>query len=111
MRLSVNFSTGSASLTPAEKAKIDNAYRDVARRFATMRIRILGNTDNVGGYDMNRELSWRRANAVAEYMASQGFDRNRFVVDGKGPDNPIADNGTEHGRAQNRRTDIELIEQ
>jgi len=111
VRLSVNFSTGSASLTPAEKAKIDNAYRDVARRFATMRIRILGNTDNVGGYDMNRELSWRRANAVAEYMASQGFDRNRFVVDGKGPDNPIADNGTEHGRAQNRRTDIELIEQ
>ena len=51
-------------------------------------------------------LSAQRAKAVAQYLQSQGIDNSRFVIVGNGITNPIADNKTEEGMAQNRRTDV-----
>jgi len=86
-------------------------FSNTAREFAGARIRIEGNTDSIGSRDSNVKLSWRRANAVANYLVNKyGFDRNRFVIIGNGPDKPVADNNTDEGRAKNRRTDFALLE-
>ena len=86
-------------------------FSTIAKRFAGFRVRVEGNTDNVGAPDMNRRLSMKRAKAVADYLAgTYSFDPNRFVYVGNGQDSPVASNDTETGRAQNRRTDFELIQ-
>jgi len=109
-QVSVSFPTGSATLSEDSKYKIDREFLTIAQNFANSRIRIAGNTDNTGSYQGNVTLSKRRAQAVANYLSNEhGFDRNRFVVVGNGPDNPTATNGTADGRAKNRRTDFELI--
>ena len=68
--------------------------------------RIEGNTDSVGNAQYNRRLSLGRARAVAAVMEEAGFRRANLEVIGRGEDNPIADNATEHGRLLNRRVDI-----
>jgi NitT/TauT family transport system substrate-binding protein len=109
-QVSVSFPTGSSTLDENAKYIIDEQFLDIAQNFANARIRIAGNTDNTGNYNFNVTLSKRRAQAVADYLAIEhGFDRNRFVVVGYGPDNPVASNNTSQGRAKNRRTDFELI--
>ena len=109
-QVSVSFATGSAELSEDSKYKIDKEFLDIAQNFANSRIRIAGNTDNTGNYDNNVSLSKSRAQSVANYLATEhGFDRNRFVVVGNGPDNPSETNSTSEGRAKNRRTDFELI--
>jgi outer membrane protein OmpA-like peptidoglycan-associated protein len=54
-------------------------------------------------------LSKARAEAVASFLATKGFERGKFDVVGNGPDKPVASNSTEEGRARNRRTDFEVI--
>lgn len=109
-QVTVSFLTGSATLTEDSKYKIDREFLDIAQNFANARIRIAGNTDNTGSYQGNITLSKRRAQSVANYLSNEhGFDKNRFVVVGNGPDNPTASNSSANGRAKNRRTDFELI--
>ena len=54
-------------------------------------------------------LSRARAEAVAQFLMTKGFDRDKFEVIGNGPDKPLADNVSDAGRAKNRRTDFEII--
>ena len=82
---------------------------DLAATFGSAYMRIAGNTDNVGSREANVRLSRARADAVARFLVSKGFDRNKFDVVGNGPDKPIASNDTDEGRAKNRRTDFEVI--
>jgi outer membrane protein OmpA-like peptidoglycan-associated protein len=70
---------------------------------------VAGNTDNVGSRETNMTLSKARADSVARYLASKGFERGKFDVVGNGPDKPVAGNDSEDGRAKNRRTDFEVI--
>lgn len=109
----INFETGRHQLSENAKTIIDLQFADVARSFSTMRIRIEGNTDNVGNRAMNMELSQKRAQAVADYLhQTYGMDRNRFIIVGNGPDKPVAGcetNASEDCRAKNRRTDFQLI--
>lgn len=111
--VSINFETGRHTLSENAKTIIDLQFADVARSFATMRVRIEGNTDNVGSRNMNMELSRKRAQAVADYLhQTYGMDRNRFVIVGNGPDKPASgceSNGTEECRARNRRTEFQLV--
>ena len=73
-------------------------------------MRVTGNTDDTGSRAKNVSLSKERAQAVADYMRqAHGFPRDKFVVVGAGPSNPIASNDNEEGREQNRRTDFEII--
>lgn len=110
--VTVSFASGSATLDDNAKRIIDLEFGDIAKNFANNRVRIEGNTDSQGPAQANRELSQRRAQAVADYLVSEyGFDRRRFVIVGHGPDNPVADNATEDGRRRNRRTDFQLLDQ
>ncbi len=70
------------------------------------RIVISGHTDSTGSESSNMELSLRRAEAVAEYLAAHGVTSSRLSAVGYGENRPIADNATEAGRARNRRIEI-----
>lgn len=109
-RVSINFRTGEYQLDENSKTIIDLEFVDIAKSFANSRIRIEGNTDNVGSSSSNKSLSLKRAQSVADYLVKEyGMPANRFIVVGNGPDKPVASNNSEEGRAQNRRTDFELV--
>ena len=73
-------------------------------------VRIDGHTDNVGSQEYNQGLSERRAEAVAAYLEAADVDRGRMTVAGFSFNQPVADNATAEGRAQNRRVEIDLID-
>ena len=75
----------------------------------TVQIQIAGYTDNVGNTADNIKLSENRAKAVVTYLISKGIDTKRLSYKGYGEAQPIADNKTEEGRAQNRRTELKVI--
>ena len=68
-----------------------------------------GHTDSVGTDGYNDRLSVRRAEAVKAYLVSGNTEANRVFVEGKGEKQPVADNATADGRAQNRRVQIEVV--
>jgi NitT/TauT family transport system substrate-binding protein len=110
-RITINFATGSYEVSDDAKYTINRDFVPTAKSFAGYKIRIEGNTDNTGSAQGNRALSLRRAQAVADHLVRTfNFDPNRFVVVGNGQDSPVASNNTEEGKAQNRRTDFELIQ-
>jgi chemotaxis protein MotB len=86
----------------------------IIQRYAAGDIQIEGHTDNVpmgggGKYENNDELSAGRAYSVYEFlMAHTALDRTRVIHAGRGEYLPIADNGTEAGRAMNRRVEIKI---
>ncbi|MBI1226776.1 MAG: OmpA family protein [Bacteroidetes bacterium] len=109
-RVSINFRSGEYKLDENAKYIIDKEFVEIAKAFANARIRIEGNTDNVGNKASNVALSQKRAEAVRDYLVSEhAMPRNRFIVIGNGPDNPVESNDTEAGKAKNRRTDFELV--
>lgn len=109
-RVSINFRSGEYQLDENAKYIIDKEFVEIARAFANARIRIEGNTDDVGSKATNVALSQKRADAVRDYLVKEhGMPRNRFIVIGNGPDNPIAPNTDDAGKAKNRRTDFELV--
>lgn len=111
-KVSISFSTGKSELDENAKYIIDKEFANIAKGFSGAKIRVEGNTDNTGNESSNKTLSRKRAQAVADYLISNyNFDKNRIVVLGNGSDKPIADNNTDGGRSQNRRTDFELIAQ
>lgn len=73
------------------------------------RLQLAGHTDNVGKPAANLKLSQQRAQAVAEYLAQQGVDPARFLVEGYGPTQPLDTNKTEEGRARNRRVEMTIL--
>ena len=106
----INFATGSYSLTAEMKGKIENQLGQLSVEFAGMKVRIEGNTDNVGIAAMNRDLSFKRAKSVADYLVkTYSFDPNRFIIVGNGADKPVANNNTEDGKSANRRTEFQLL--
>lgn len=109
-RVSINFRSGEFQLDENAKYIIDREFVEIAKAFGNARIRIEGNTDNVGNEASNIRLSERRAQSVADYLINEhGMDRNRFIIIGNGPKDPVASNNTDDGRAKNRRTDFELV--
>lgn len=69
-------------------------------------IRITGHTCWLGTNEHNLDLSQRRAKAVADYLMSQGIDRDRLIVAGEGESQPVDTNLTEEGRRSNRRVEV-----
>lgn len=74
-----------------------------------MRVEISGHTDNTGSDTHNRELSHKRAEAVFDFLVSNGVEPRRLTSRGLGSTKPIADNATEEGRKQNRRIEFTVI--
>lgn len=109
-RISINFPSGVSTLDDAAKQIIDEEFVPIAKAFGKARIRIEGNTDNVGSLASNVALSKKRAQAVAAYLTREyNMDNNRFIIVGNGPNKPVANNSSAGGRAQNRRTDFEIV--
>jgi OOP family OmpA-OmpF porin len=95
-------------LKPEGRAKLD----DLASKVQGINLEVIiavGHTDSVGSDAYNQRLSVRRAEAVKAYLASKGIERNRIYTEGKGESQPVADNRTREGRAQNRRVEIEVV--
>ena len=111
--ISINFSTGQFELTPNAKTLIDVQFAEVAKSFANVRVRVEGNTDNVGGRDMNMQLSKKRAQSVATYLQkTYDMDPDRFIIIGNGPDKPVPgceSNATPDCKAKNRRTEFQIL--
>ena len=111
--LSISFATGQSALDKNAKTLIDLQIKEVAKSFGNMKVRIEGNTDNVGSRNMNMELSRKRAESVARYLESEyNMNRNRFIINGNGPDKPVKGceaNQNDACKAKNRRTDFQLV--
>ena len=111
--VSITFRTGEYKLDENAKQLIDVQFVPIARAFSNSRVRIEGNTDNVGSLSSNIALSKKRARAVANYLISQHhMQNNRLIVIGNGPNKPVkgcASNATAACKAKNRRTDFELV--
>lgn len=73
------------------------------------RVLIEGHTCNIGTPEYNKDLSLRRANAVATMLASKGISHERITFTGYGETRPVASNDTYEGRVQNRRVEVKLV--
>lgn len=101
----VNFEFDSAKLTADSTASLDAAVQ-ILKRHSDLKVEVAGHTDSVGNDDYNMGLSERRAQAVADYLIANGADAANITVKGYGETDPVADNGTEEGRAANRRVEL-----
>jgi outer membrane protein OmpA-like peptidoglycan-associated protein len=95
------------------RSAIKSDMRPVLDQFAqgldpNMRVRIVGHTDSTGSDAINNPLSVDRAASVRDYLAARGVTSTRVQVEGRGAREPVADNGSDAGRAQNRRVEIFL---
>lgn len=94
-------------LKPEGKQAIQQLAQDLNSRGANVqKITVVGNTDSKGSDAYNQKLSERRAAAVGNYMIENGVPASLIEAYGNGERNPVADNATAEGRAQNRRVDI-----
>jgi len=105
----INFPTNGYSLDYTAKATIDSEFVSIAEQFNQVRIRVEGNTDMPGNRAYNVELSYKRANAVVNYLINEhNMDPNRFIVVGNGPKHAEEDGVT--GANENyRTTDFQLV--
>lgn len=99
------FATGLATLTPAARASLDKLLSQ-REDSAYTQVTVTGYTDSVGNDTANLALSKRRAETVASYLKAQGLKAKTLKVTGRGSADPVASNGTEEGRASNRRVEI-----
>ena len=74
-----------------------------------VKLEIQGYTDNTGNLASNQKLSQQRANSVVNYLIKNGIEKERLIARGFGPANPIADNKTADGKAQNRRVEMKVL--
>jgi len=89
---------------------LDQVAEVIGRLPASRRIRVDGYSDSEGEAEYNLDLSYRRARAVVEYLASQGVPRERLEYRGYGEVNPVAPNDSPEGRALNRRVEFTILE-
>lgn len=106
----VSFDSGSATIKPSLRPVLDNLVSNLAQHPGT-RVTIIGHTDASGSDAVNNPLSLNRAAAVRDYLVPRGVASSRISVDGRGAREPVADNATPQGRAQNRRVEIFIAEQ
>ena len=105
----INFDVGRASIRPEGKDVLEQIY-NLLIQAEDSKVELVGHTDNQGTADANYSLSSARAEAVKSFLISKGIPANRFQkVDGKGADEPVGDNNTPAGKAQNRRVVISLL--
>lgn len=107
--LILHFSTNKSSnqLSEAEKQKVADLvkYMDHVKDAVILAV---GHSDNVGNRDSNVVLGQKRAEFSKNYLSKKGIDGSRITTDSKGPDEPIGENATAEGKANNRRTVITI---
>lgn len=103
----VTFEYNSANLTSIAKTNLDKLI-EVFKEYPDTNLLIVGHTDNVGSQNFNLPLSEKRAQSVVSYLIANGISSSRLTSKGAGLSEPIADNSTAAGRAQNRRVEIAI---
>ncbi len=101
------FAPNSPSPTAALRGLLDQIIPPL-REHEDNDVLILGHTDSIGSEVYNLSLSIQRAEAVMDYLLAGGLSLARLRADGRGESEPIADNGSEEGRATNRRVELVL---
>jgi outer membrane protein OmpA-like peptidoglycan-associated protein len=101
----VLFDTGKADLYPEGREALAK-LSGILLNYPSLRLTIEGHTDNIGSAETNQALSEQRADAVRNYLVSQGLSAASLSAKGLGMNNPVADNGTAEGRQKNRRVEI-----
>lgn len=104
----LQFETAKSDLKTSSYPILKNLV-EIMKRKKELKIQISGHTDSDGETEANQVLSQKRAEAVRNYLISQGIDANRMTAKGFGENKPIADNSTPQGKAQNRRTEISIL--
>ncbi|QEC43709.1 OmpA family protein [Pseudobacter ginsenosidimutans] len=105
----IYFNTGSASIR-SESHGILKEIAQIMKEHEDLKLQIIGHTDNSGNPNANQTLSEHRAASVKKYLNdSFGINNNRLTTAGKGSSQPIADNRSTEGKAQNRR--VEFVKQ
>jgi outer membrane protein OmpA-like peptidoglycan-associated protein len=117
----VLFAFNKAELTPAGEQKLDQLAKD-AQGADVDKLVLTGHADRIGTEDYNQQLSEDRAQAVADYLASKGVDRDKLQVEAKGESEPITGDQCNHMGPENnknqkliaclqpdRRVDAELL--
>ena len=111
------FGTGQSTLTATAQSSLTSFANNVLKPNLDMNVGIVGYTDNQGwknstaaqSAEKNQQLSEQRANAVSNYLKTLGVTSNQIKeVAGLGESNPVADNSTAAGKAQNRRVEVFL---
>lgn len=105
----ITFETGRAAIRPEAKDVLEQIYNLLVQA-EDSKLELVGHTDNTGTQEGNYSLSQARAEAVKSYLIQKGIPGTRFQkVDGKGQDEPMADNTTVAGKARNRRVVVTLL--
>ncbi len=104
----VFFESGKSTLTGDSQFTLEKALNALTASPA-VNVLIVGYTDNIGSAATNQRLSLRRAQAVKSWLVRNGISAKRLTVAGKGPDDPIDDNSTAEGRANNRRIEFRVL--
>ena len=101
----VLFDTGQYTLKSDAREKLAKVS-GILLAYPNLKLQVEGYTDNVGSDQFNEKLSQQRADAVRDYLASQGVNQTNISAAGYGESDPIADNATSQGRAENRRVQL-----
>jgi len=101
----VSFDTGRSNIK-SNFAPILDQFATGLRNNPNAEVRIIGHTDNTGTDAINDPLSIQRAASTRDYLVSRGVPAAAIRIDGRGSREPVADNNSAAGRAQNRRVEI-----
>ena len=101
------FAFDSAELTTQARSEL-SALMGKLSSADVLSVKVIGYTDSQGSDAYNQKLSERRASSVAAYLLSQGLAPEKLTSQGLGESQPVADNATEEGRAQNRRVELHI---
>ncbi|MEX0740747.1 MAG: OmpA family protein [Pseudohongiella sp.] len=104
----ITFATDAYTIRPNFEPVL-NSVSTILYKYTDTRLRVTGHTDSTGARDYNYDLSNRRANSVANFLAATGIEQNRLISQGMGPDEPVASNDNESGRAMNRRVELQIV--
>ncbi|TDN66954.1 OmpA family protein [Paraburkholderia sp. BL10I2N1] len=104
---SVTFDTSSYAIKPTFAPVLDQVGQTLAQS-PEVNAHVVGHTDSTGSDAYNQTLSVNRAQSVVDYLGTHGVAPQRLSAEGLGASQPVADNNTEAGRAQNRRVEIYL---
>lgn len=104
----IYFDTGKSEVKPESGPALDQ-ITTLLKQNVNLTLYVVGHTDNVGTLDANLKLSADRAGAVVKALVGRGIDASRLKASGVGPYCPVASNGTDEGKAKNRR--VELVQQ
>jgi outer membrane protein OmpA-like peptidoglycan-associated protein len=105
----LRFPSGSAVLPAGALPTLDRIAEMLAAR-PELKAKIAGHTDSLGNPEINQALSRQRAESVMQALIDRGVEPARLSTQGYGAERPIADNGTDRGRRENRRVEIVMIE-